>query len=104
MNRLPGQCDEHIVKCRSNKQMEFIVTNPLKFALSATLAITGTVFMLSSEAEAKHRPPPGAPWQLSTPQTAGEPFICPMCVKKLQPGATRINPAQIGPRIPARRF
>ena len=87
------------------KQMEFIVTNPLKPILLAALAIAGTVSMLSSNAEAKRNLPPGVPWQLSTQQIPGEPIICPMCFKNLQPGTPRINPGQIGPRMmPGRRF
>jgi hypothetical protein len=73
------------------------VTSRAKLTLLAALAITGTVFMLSSDAEAKRKAPPGLPWQLNTPQTPGEPIICPMCVRRLQPGATKINP-----RLPGR--
>ena len=71
------------------------MTSYVKLLLAA-LAITGNVFVVSSDAEAKRKAPPGTPWQLSTSQIPGEPIICPMCVKRLQPGTTKINPRLAG--------
>jgi hypothetical protein len=76
--------------------METTLTSPRELTLLAALAITGTVFLLSSDAEAKRKAPPGVAWQLNTPQIPGEPIVCPMCVRKLQPGATKINPRLFG--------
>ena len=76
--------------------MNMTLTSAAKLTLLAVLAFTGNVFVTSSDAEAKRKAPLGAPWQLNTSQTPGEPIICPMCVRKLQPGATRINPRLSG--------
>ena len=101
--------DEHVGKRSINHREEITVTKPVKLLLLATLAITATVSMLSSHAEAGRKGP-------HMPPVAGLPEYKPnpkMFPKGVLPDRSRINPGLSGqgqldpqprPWVPTRQY